>query len=332
QTATFIERRGLSFQVHTDIKEFLLSCAEHRPQFLAISVNHHNPKVFELIEALGSQLSTEVIVFAENPDRRSIPLIRRAQKAHKLMGAMSGPSLMLQIRKIMRNESDVSSASSKIAGDIDPAAFESSPNFIISEGRPQQDNTYMSDVRGRGDGPAFFKGAKREQDAVIFQEGRGLAPSAYLESDPSTNQKGAGSSVLSDSDANNTQHGKGSSSFLSSKQAPKKRDRGSGPSILSDSESTKNRTDKGPAPFLGSKPNSKNTRGSGPSTLSDIESSKSHNDKGPAPFLGSKPNSKNTRGSGPSTLSDIESSKSHNDKGPAPFLGSKPTKKSKPEL
>src|SRR5690606_14878170 len=136
-TVTFLQRRGLKIEAHTDIKEFVLSCTEQHPEFLAISVNHHNPKAFELIEILGTQLGCDVIVFAEKPDRRSLPLIRRAKRAHNLMGAMSGPSVLLKMRKIVRKKLGPSSERGKIVIEaIDGGSSTSeSESFLITEGK-----------------------------------------------------------------------------------------------------------------------------------------------------------------------------------------------------
>ncbi len=153
-TAQFLERRDVHVELFSDVREFLLACSERTPEFVAFSVNHHNPRLSDVINKFIAGRICNVIVFAEKPDRKTLPLIRRFKKAHSLMGALSGPALLLKMRKILRRQ-ERPQADSFVLEILSPAQ-EEDPSIQVSgdKGAPEQLTT---DLRRRGAGPSLIQ-------------------------------------------------------------------------------------------------------------------------------------------------------------------------------
>ncbi len=99
---SFLQRREIAIEVVTDLKEAVRLIENNPPDFFCVSVNYPHPKVCSVPKVIETTFGLETILFTEKPDRRTSGLLARSNHKNLVYGTLTGPSLILKIRRILR--------------------------------------------------------------------------------------------------------------------------------------------------------------------------------------------------------------------------------------
>jgi len=97
----FLERRNWKVAVVSDVSEVIKRLSGQAPDFVFLSFNHPNPKVFKLPGIIERSFDTDCVGFCETPDLITESRLTSAKIKNKLVGAASGPSIFRRVKQIL---------------------------------------------------------------------------------------------------------------------------------------------------------------------------------------------------------------------------------------
>lgn len=108
-TVVFLERRGIAARIVPTLNEAVKLFANKEANMLLLSVNFPHPKVEMLPVLMYQSFQIETILCAEETDRKSSGRLNGAKTKHVLFGPITGPVVMMKVRQIEREKSEVES-------------------------------------------------------------------------------------------------------------------------------------------------------------------------------------------------------------------------------
>ena len=102
--AQFLTRRGIETLVVQTLPEAIKLVTQARPQYVFLSFNLKDANVFKTSKLLSTTFKLHCIVFAEESDSRTAAQLSRAPFEFTMNSPISGPSMYMQIQKIIRQE------------------------------------------------------------------------------------------------------------------------------------------------------------------------------------------------------------------------------------
>jgi len=101
-TISFLIRRGWEAAVTTSTKEAFKLISVFKPDFILLSVNFKTPKINQLPSVLYQTFKTDVVIFGESSDTKTLGLMQNIVANHKMPGTVSGPSIQRRIKQILQ--------------------------------------------------------------------------------------------------------------------------------------------------------------------------------------------------------------------------------------
>ncbi|MCB0393935.1 MAG: hypothetical protein KDD25_05220, partial [Bdellovibrionales bacterium] len=104
--AQFLDRRGFDTVVVTSLTEVIKLVSEARPKYAFISYNLKNANVKKMEVLLTKTFNLNCIVFPEELGSQVAARLQREGFAHVMQAPVSGPSMYMHIKKMIREEED----------------------------------------------------------------------------------------------------------------------------------------------------------------------------------------------------------------------------------
>ncbi len=164
-TSTFLERRELNTYVCDDLKEAIRIMDNTPPDFLCLSVNYPHPKVTHIPKLISSTFGVETIMLAEKNTKKAVQLLSQAKSRHVLFGDVSGPSMLMKIRRIVKDQEE--EVEIKKASEKSSSASGASGTQVIKSSGPRKKESYH--VQSSSDNQsATISGSKKKNKTMIF--------------------------------------------------------------------------------------------------------------------------------------------------------------------
>ncbi len=164
-TSTFLERRELNTYVCEDLKEAIRIMDNTPPDFLCLSVNYPHPKVTHIPKLISSTFGVETIMLAEKNTKKAVQLLSQAKSRHVLFGDVSGPSMLMKIRRIVKDQEE--EVEIKKASERSSSASGAGGAQVIKSSGPRQKESYH--VQSSSDNQsATTSGSKKKNKTMIF--------------------------------------------------------------------------------------------------------------------------------------------------------------------
>lgn len=159
--AAFLTRRGWPTTVIGSVSKAIEYIAEHKPDFVLISLNHQSPAIAKLPELIATTFSATCVGFIESIDAASSSKLNKSKIQHKISGQPSGPSLHRSLRRILAERLNIN-LDDKGGESAEKTAQAASNTTIKGEGRKASDGGVIIQGSSAGpekeSGPAHIKG------------------------------------------------------------------------------------------------------------------------------------------------------------------------------
>jgi hypothetical protein len=98
----FLSRRGWEVEVTENVRDGLKQVSTYNPDFVLVSMNTQNKNISQMPQIVMRSFKTQTIVFGESGDTKTMQLVQTTVANHRIMGAVSGPTLQRKIKQIIR--------------------------------------------------------------------------------------------------------------------------------------------------------------------------------------------------------------------------------------
>lgn len=105
-TAAFLSKRGVDVFVASTLQDVVDRMSEGWSKYLLLSVNYPHPKIDLVPQLLAKSFAAEVVVFAEQSDRKSSSRLTNAKTKHVIFGTPSGPVVLMRLKHMHKGASD----------------------------------------------------------------------------------------------------------------------------------------------------------------------------------------------------------------------------------
>ncbi len=187
--ALFLTKRGWPTTVLTDLSKAIEFIAEHRPDYVLVSLSHQSSAITRLPDLITQTFNLACIGFVETTDPTASARLHQMRLRYKLQGLPSGPNIHRTIRKILAERFNVAVETTERSKGVSSSTSTGS-NIVKIEGSTRFTDDKAHIVAGNakdGGGNVHFQsgpeGPKSLFSSKGSKKGEGAEDELHLETD-----------------------------------------------------------------------------------------------------------------------------------------------------